>query len=463
MAVRGWTGPVTTAIGVAAGTGAAQLGFGYGLGIIVWLPSADGASDASWVASLAWATWIAATATIAGAICAARLARPPIGTAAAAVADPGATRTTGPADPDSAGPVLSSWLWRVTLAVAAAIGALVTVALIAVPARAATRADTFSPQAIAAGYAVIGIMIGLLAAIWALSSPAVASNIILSAGWLWLLAVVAVIEGVLSGRGLTAAQLGVWQLTSNSSIFWYRDYFYWPGALLTLGSALFIGMIAARSAARLTRARVGATISGVAGPLLVAAAYFLAAPRLVGAQAEQVSAHLMAPYAVVAGLIGSALMAALAQRAEQRRAERRTRQVDDTPSEPATDPNRTDHDQADRDRPGRGQADSDLTGRDGSEQGASKDRPTGGRSKPDPMTPSTRIPAQPKSGPGESPVTGDRSDTGSRSSTGGDSDTAGSVTAGAGTTQGTRATRRARTGKRASTAADSPDPQDPTR
>jgi len=77
-----------------------------------------------------------------------------------------------------------------------------------------------------------------------------------------------------------------------------------------------IGALAARSAARRPAARVGAAISGMVGPLLAAAAYFLAAPRLVGIRAEQVSAHLMAPYAVVAGLAGSALVAAIAQRAE---------------------------------------------------------------------------------------------------------------------------------------------------
>ena len=45
-----------TAVGVAAGVGAAQLGFGYGLGIINWAPVDTGAIEPSWFASLAWAT-----------------------------------------------------------------------------------------------------------------------------------------------------------------------------------------------------------------------------------------------------------------------------------------------------------------------------------------------------------------------------------------------------------------------
>ncbi|MFC7547256.1 hypothetical protein [Plantactinospora sp. GCM10030261] len=303
MAVRGWGGAVATAIGVAAGAGAAQLGLGYGLGVIAWIPSTDATGEAAWVAGLAWATWIAATATVAGAVCAARLARP---------GPDGAT-----ADP-SAGPALASGLWRITLALASAVGAVLTVALVAVPARAATRADTFSPQTIAAGYAVLGVLLGLLAAIWALSSPAVANNIVATVAWLWLIAVVAVIHAVISGRGIGGAQLGVWQITSDGDRYWFRNYFYWPGAALSLGSALVIGALTARSAARRSAHRVGTTISGGAGPLLVAVAYFLAAPRLVGIRAEQVSAHLAAPYAVIAGVAGSVLVAALAQRADRR-------------------------------------------------------------------------------------------------------------------------------------------------
>ncbi|MDG4834662.1 hypothetical protein O7627_35940 [Solwaraspora sp. WMMD1047] len=315
MAARGWGGSIATAIGVAAGAGAAQLGLGYGLGIIAWLPSADGAAEAAWVASLTWAVWIAATSTIFGATLAHRLGRPDVDRAGAPAEADDRWAPTGPRHGESLRSV-DGPLWRISLAVAAAVGALLTVALVAVPARAATRADTFSPQTIAAGYAVLGILLGLLAACWALHSPAVASNIIGTAGWLWSLAVVAVASGVAAGRGLATAQLGVWQITSDGERFWYRDHLYWPAAALALGSALVIGALTARAAARTARTRVGATVSGAVGPLLVAVAYFLTAPRLIGSEPEQLSAHLMAPYAVIAGLAGSALVAALAQRRE---------------------------------------------------------------------------------------------------------------------------------------------------
>ncbi|MBF9128263.1 hypothetical protein I0C86_04525 [Plantactinospora sp. S1510] len=327
MAVRGWGGSVATAIGVAAGAGAAQLGLGYGLGIIAWMPSAGGTSEAAWLAGLTWAAWIAATSTIAGAICAHRLGgagRPRRSTVA-----------VGPAT--EAPPSMAGGMWRVVLAVSSAVGALVTVVLVAVPARAVVRPDTGSPQTVAAGYAVLGVLIGLLVAIWATSSPAVATNVLGTVGWLWALAVIAVIDGVLSGRGLASAQLGVWQLTSDSGPFWFRDYFYWPGAALSLGSALLIGAFAARAAARRPAARVGAAVSGISGPLLVAIAYFLAAPRLVGIRPEQVSAHLMAPYAVVAGLAGSALVAALAQRSEARAQDAEPRVSRSDPAEPGVE------------------------------------------------------------------------------------------------------------------------------
>jgi hypothetical protein len=298
MAVRGWGGSIATAIGIAAGASAAQLGLGYGLGIIAWLPSPNGANEATWVASLAWATWIAATSTVIGAICADRLS--------ASIVDSKDT--------------LTGALSRGALTVAAAVGALATVALVAVPAREAARADTFTPQTIAAGYAAIGVIVGLLVALWAVASRAVAANVIATVSWLWLLAVIAVIDGVASGRGLASAQLGVWQLTSDADRFWFRNI-YLPGAALTLGSALVIGALAAWPAAKRLDGRVGTAVSGGVGPLLVAAAYFLAAPTLVGIRAEQLSAHLLAPYAVIAGLAGSVIVTALSQRRETRQKE----------------------------------------------------------------------------------------------------------------------------------------------
>ncbi|HEX8632316.1 MAG TPA: hypothetical protein VF755_29510, partial [Catenuloplanes sp.] len=312
MVVRGWAGSIATAIGAAACAGAAQLGLGYGLGIIAWQPSTNPATEAVWVASLTWTTWVAATATVAAACYAHRL------TAAAAHRSPVSPTNGASADPvrptEGADAPVTTAMWRIALAVAAAVGAVVTVLLVAVPAQSAVRADTFSPQTIAGGCAVVGIILGLLVAVWALASPAVTANVTATMGWMWLLAMVSVVDRIITDDQAISTKLGVWQWTPDTDRFWFGAI-YWPGAVVTLGAALVIGALAALPAARRGDSRVGVAVSGAIGPVLVAAAYFVAAPRFVGVQGDQASAYLLAPYAVIAGLAGSVLVAAIRQRA----------------------------------------------------------------------------------------------------------------------------------------------------
>ncbi|MET8548715.1 hypothetical protein [Micromonospora zamorensis] len=339
MARQGWGVSIATAIGVAAGAGAAQLGFGYGLGVITWTPTDAGATDSAWADGLAWATWLAASSTVLGAVCAQRLhQRTTPTTAEPQVTEPAtvpeqATRSGGvsPAA-DAADPQASQvpapddrggLLRRVALALGAGIGGLVTVLLIAVPARVATGADTGAPQRTAAVQATLGILLGVLVAIWALRSRAAAVNVTATAAWLWLLAVVSVIDGVRVGRGLTGAQLGTWQLDPDHPRYWIADQLYWPGALLALVPALLIGLLAARRAARPAGHRVGAAASGAAGPVLVALAYLTTLPHWSTLGPAQLSTQLIAPYAVIAGVGGSVLAAVLAERADRHRAAHR--------------------------------------------------------------------------------------------------------------------------------------------
>jgi hypothetical protein len=281
MAERGWTAQVAAAAGVAAGTGAAQLGLGYGLGVVEWpaLPAAESV----WLGSLGWATWISANATVFGAVIAGRLGR----------------TVDGP--------------WRFALAASAAVGALLTVALIALPARAAVRTDTFSPQTIAAGYAVIGVLLGLVIAYWAVVSRPVAANLIATAAWLWSLAVAAVMTTVFWHHP-SETYLSSWQFVSPDTPAARYGTISWPSALLTLLAALVIGVIGALPSVRRGDLGVGAASSGAVGPLLVAAAFFVLAPQLSGTPGPLQSAYLIAPYAVLAGLAGSALTVALGQR-----------------------------------------------------------------------------------------------------------------------------------------------------
>ncbi|MFD6567557.1 hypothetical protein [Micromonospora profundi] len=364
MARRGWGVSIVTAVGVAAGAGAAQLGFGYGLGVITWTPTDAGANDTAWADGLAWASWLAASSTVLGAVCAQRLhhrsvpapatSAEPTPTAEPAsaestaveagrttsvegaekVQDRPSTRAGRSADPQPG--ERDGLLRSLALALAAGLGGLVTVLLVAVPARVAVGADTSVPQRVAALHATLGILIGVLVALWALRSRTAALNVTATAAWLWLLAVVSVVDGVRVGRGLTGAQLGTWQLDPDHARYWIAGQLYWPGALLALVPALLIGALAARRAAREGGHRVGAAASGAAGPLLVALAYLTTVPRWATLGPAQFSTQLIAPYAVVAGIGGSVLVAVLAERADRRRAASREATAAE-PVDPAAD------------------------------------------------------------------------------------------------------------------------------
>ncbi|MEW2429878.1 hypothetical protein AB0877_17865 [Micromonospora sp. NPDC047644] len=374
MARQGWGVSIATAIGVAAGAGAAQLGFGYGLGVITWTPTDAGATDTAWADGLAWATWLAASSTVLGAVCAQRLHHRnapaktviPPGTslddaapheglrlderrpehasgvdAPAPVVDTAHPEQTGTPPAAAEPPVNDGLLRRVAVALGAGLGGLVTVLLIAVPARVATGADTGTPQRTAAVQATLGILIGVLVAIWALRSRAAAVNVTATAAWLWLLAVISVIDGVRVGRGLTGAQLGTWQFDPDHARYWIGGQLYWPGALLALVPALLIGVLAARRSARSGGHRVGAAASGAAGPVLVALAYLTTLPHWSTLGPAQLSTQLIAPYAVIAGIGGSVLAARLGERsdrnrpAEQSRPARRSAVARDAVTDPA--------------------------------------------------------------------------------------------------------------------------------
>jgi len=283
MADKGWTGRVATAAGVAAGTGAAQLGLGYGLGVIVW-PVTVAEDRSEWLGSLGWATWITASATVFGAVIASRLGGPQ------------ATRPR--------------WPWRLAFAISAGVGALVAVALIALPARAAVRLDAHSPQMIAAGYALLGVALGVIVAFWAVWSRPVAANLIATAAWLWGLAITAIVVELVLGRD-TATYLTSWQFVETSTTRY--GVIYWPSALLTITAAFAIGIIAVVPSVRRGDVGLGAATSGAVGPLLVALSFLALSPRLTGSPGPIESAYLIAPYAVLSGLAGSALAVAVAK------------------------------------------------------------------------------------------------------------------------------------------------------
>lgn len=284
MAEKGLTTQAGIAAGIAAGVGAAQLGLGYGLGVIAW-PVTATEPDSTWLGSLGWAAWITASATVFGAVIAGRL------------------RSEIP----------SRWraLWRFVLSLASALGGLVSLILVALPARSAVRDGTLSPQLVAGGYALAGLVVGLIVAFWAVSSTPVASNLIGTALWLWALAIAAVVAELVTGRDF-ATYLASWQFTESVNPVSYGGI-YWPSALMTLAAAFAIGVLAASPAALRRDVGLGTAISGAVGPLLVAFSFLALAPQLTQTLGPLQSAYLIAPYAVIAGLGGSALTVAIAK------------------------------------------------------------------------------------------------------------------------------------------------------
>jgi hypothetical protein len=285
MARRGWGRSIITALLTAAGIASAQLGLGYGLGIISWSTKTEsGLQPGSWSAALVWTTWVAATSVACGAIAADRFG----------------------------GGARAGWfvraMWRLVMSLAATLGALVTIPLVAVPAQSAKIFDNYAPHLLAGVYAAIGALLGLLVAIVALAVRAVAANLVATAAWLWVLAVIATADAGATGGDIGFGQLAVWKITDHGPLW---GSFYIPGALLMLGSALLIGGLAAFPSAGRGASRIGVAISGAGGPLLVAAAYLLANPNRASAPMEQISAYDTAPYLVVAGLAGSVLVAAI--------------------------------------------------------------------------------------------------------------------------------------------------------
>jgi hypothetical protein len=289
---------IATAVGVAAAAGAAQLGVAYGTGVITWRPEPAGLAELAWSAAVIWVAWIAATSVIAGAVVADRLHASAGGPAGHAGA------RAGERHPDDR---LARMLWRLVLAIAAGIGAMITVALVAVPARDAAVVEVSAPQALAVAYAALGVLVGVIISVGAVATRAVAANLIATAGWLWALAVTAVTIGVVAGHAWSPVWPGAWDPDIGQ---WWLASLRLPEAAIALGAALVIGALAALPAARRGERPVGVVTSGVAGPLVLAAAYLLAQPDLTGVAAAELSRYLLAPYLVLAGLAGSLLIGA---------------------------------------------------------------------------------------------------------------------------------------------------------
>jgi hypothetical protein len=304
MAKHGWIASIGVSVGTAAAAAGTQFGLGYGLGIIAWAPGGGKEiSDNAWLASLAWTTFIAATSTVVGAVYADRRS-----------AGSAPSHTTGSGRLVPAG-VLAVAAWRTLLAFCAAVGALVSVALVLIPAQSATNSGGSSPHLVAAGYAVVGVVLGVVIGAFALASRAAAINVLATSAALWVFAIIAVVYAHRPGQtpspsGAEGLALGAWPFGPGT---YFKATWSVEGTALMFGTALVIGAAAAWWAGRRADSRVGLALSGAVGPLMTATAYLFSTPRLVGidAPSPQISAILVAPYAIIAGLVGSMLAVAV--------------------------------------------------------------------------------------------------------------------------------------------------------
>ena len=103
---------------------------------------------------------------------------------------------------------------RIGIALGATIGALAIIPLVGVPASRAQIVDNYAPHLLAGIYAAIGVLAGLVVALVAVAARAVAANVIVSAVWLWILAIIALVNGPAEG-GPGFGQLAVWKFTDE--------------------------------------------------------------------------------------------------------------------------------------------------------------------------------------------------------------------------------------------------------
>ena len=278
IAFRTWGKLPLAALGIGLVAGAGQLGLAYGLGLVRFARSFDGAARNQWPAQLSWVSWFAMVAAVTGALIAQRL------TTRARLAE-----TTGS---------------RVVLSIAAGLGAALVAPLCMQPTRTA-EVPGVSPVTAAGLSAALGALAGVLVAICALHWRPVAWNIAATTGVIWFLALISVMPSLGPEDPLPTVRLGVLDPAWLSAGTAQRM------AVLLLPA---VGLAAGAVAAGLARWRGQPTLviatAGLAGPALPALGYLIAGPG------EAADKYQAAPYwgsllAVAAGALASVLLAVL--------------------------------------------------------------------------------------------------------------------------------------------------------
>jgi hypothetical protein len=276
MVFRTWRNLLLTALGMGTLAGAGQLGIAFGFGIVQLTDASTDATVNQWPAQLVWVGWFAAHAAVAGTVVTARLAR-----------------RCG---------VLPSTASLVALAAAAALGATVVAPLCIRPAQAAERFSV-DPIWTVGICAVLGALVGAVAAIAVLVKPPLGWNMAAVGGAVWLLALVSVVPSLATAGPLPAVRLGVLEPAGLDADAAQRQAILILPAVAMLIGAATGGLARWRGHPPLVN---GAT--GTVGTVLVAFAYLTAGPG------DSVDRYQITPYygaliAVAAGVLGSAAAA----------------------------------------------------------------------------------------------------------------------------------------------------------
>ncbi|MFB6397309.1 hypothetical protein [Polymorphospora lycopeni] len=274
MAYRTWGKVLLAALGVGALAGAGQLGIAYGLGLVRFARLFDGTTQNLWPAQLAWVTWFAAIAAVAGGFAAERLAR-----------------RHGLATPIGV---------RIAYAVVAGLGATAVAPLAMLPARAALVASPDPVGAVGLA-ATLGAVVGAAVAVAALTQRAIGWNVAASIAAVWLLALLSVVPSLGPAAAPPDVRLGVFDPAGLGT---------GAGGRLALVVMPALALVAGAGLGVLARLRghpvVPAALSGAVAPALLAFAYLAAGPG-DSADRYQANPYWAALLAVATGAIGSVL------------------------------------------------------------------------------------------------------------------------------------------------------------
>jgi hypothetical protein len=256
MTLRTWGKVLLTALGVAALTGAGQLGVAYGLGLVRFARAFEPGSENQWHGHLAWIAWYGMVATIVGSVVASRALR----------------RLRHAAGLGG----------RMLLAIAAGVGALVVAPLSMQQARAAQLPIAGSPALVAGLTAALGAVAGILAATAVLSEGAVAWNVAIIVGLTWFTGLASVAPSLGPTDPLAYVRLGVPDLSSQASETGQQ-----VAVLAMPVAALLIAAVVAALARWLDRPLLAVALSGLSGPALLALAYLIAGPGVRNGHNDQ--------------------------------------------------------------------------------------------------------------------------------------------------------------------------------